>query len=196
MATQFYNPLWYSMYPAVAGNPPAQFTPCVEQKASNLTFAEYDAGARSTATYDNRASIVYPLLGLCGEVGEVADKLLHVLFPNGKPEFGGLEYVLYSRLMRVIEASKDCEFLKKMIRDRSNDVLVTEEALDKLGKMADSMTGDEESAIGKELGDCQWYVSILAQDIGLTGEEVAANNLTKLRSRKERGRLQGSGDNR
>ncbi len=48
----------------------------------------------------------------------------------------------------------------------------------------------------KELGDCLWFISILAFEAGLNLGEVAQENLDKLFSRKERGVLQGSGDDR
>lgn len=50
--------------------------------------------------------------------------------------------------------------------------------------------------IGKELGDVLWYVARLADELGLSLELIAQKNLDKLNSRKERGVLTGSGDNR
>ena len=48
----------------------------------------------------------------------------------------------------------------------------------------------------KELGDVLWYISQLSAELGLSLEEIASLNLEKLNSRKERGALRGSGDNR
>ena len=47
-----------------------------------------------------------------------------------------------------------------------------------------------------ELGDVMWYLSRLANFHGLTLRGVIAANIEKLSSRQERGKLQGSGDNR
>ena len=47
-----------------------------------------------------------------------------------------------------------------------------------------------------ELGDVIWYVAALADDLGITLAEVAKRNYNKLKSRRERGKLKGSGDNR
>lgn len=48
----------------------------------------------------------------------------------------------------------------------------------------------------KELGDVLWFVSELCTNLGVTLEVVAQKNLDKLASRKERGKIHGSGDNR
>jgi len=48
----------------------------------------------------------------------------------------------------------------------------------------------------KELGDVLFYVAACANFYGSTLEKVANLNMKKLNSRKKRGVLQGSGDNR
>jgi NTP pyrophosphatase (non-canonical NTP hydrolase) len=47
-----------------------------------------------------------------------------------------------------------------------------------------------------ELGDCLWYLAVLARDLELRLDEIAEQNLQKLAERKQRGTLQGSGDTR
>lgn len=47
-----------------------------------------------------------------------------------------------------------------------------------------------------ELGDVLWYLSALANEAGTSLEAVAEYNLAKLKSRKARGTLKGSGDSR
>lgn len=47
-----------------------------------------------------------------------------------------------------------------------------------------------------ELGDVLWYLSGLARIHDISLDEVAAANLNKLQSRRWRGTLSGSGDNR
>ena len=47
-----------------------------------------------------------------------------------------------------------------------------------------------------ELGDVLYYIAVTANHIGSDLQEIAEINMEKLNSRKERGVLQGSGDNR
>jgi NTP pyrophosphatase (non-canonical NTP hydrolase) len=69
--------------------------------------------------------------------------------------------------------------IKKILRDDNGEV-----------------TEAKRLALAKELGDMLWYVSQTATELGLSLEEVASANLAKLASRKERGVLQGDGDER
>jgi NTP pyrophosphatase (non-canonical NTP hydrolase) len=48
----------------------------------------------------------------------------------------------------------------------------------------------------KELGDILWCLAAVAMDYGFSLEDVAKGNLEKLESRKARGTLSGSGDER
>lgn len=51
-------------------------------------------------------------------------------------------------------------------------------------------------SLANEIGDVLWYLNALANEYGLTLSGCAELNITKLQSRKNRGVLQGSGDNR
>lgn len=50
--------------------------------------------------------------------------------------------------------------------------------------------------VKKELGDVLWYIANLGHELGIEMSDVAQANIDKLRSRKERGKLQGSGGDR
>jgi NTP pyrophosphatase (non-canonical NTP hydrolase) len=69
------------------------------------------------------------------------------------------------------------------------------EVLGKVKKKIRDGVLDKEATI-KELGDVLWYLAILADDLHTNLSDVAQQNLDKLRSRQERGTLQGNGDNR
>lgn len=47
-----------------------------------------------------------------------------------------------------------------------------------------------------ELGDVLWYTAMLADVLGVTLEEVAKQNLSKLQRRKAKDMIHGSGDDR
>lgn len=55
---------------------------------------------------------------------------------------------------------------------------------------------DYDQNVKKELGDILWQVTAVATDHGFSLEDVAQANIHKLLSRKDKGTLQGSGDNR
>ena len=51
-------------------------------------------------------------------------------------------------------------------------------------------------AIASEIGDVLWYCAMMAKEVGVPLSDIMQDNLNKLHGRKERGTLQGSGDNR
>lgn len=55
---------------------------------------------------------------------------------------------------------------------------------------------DHKEQLLKECGDILWCLVAVLKDHGFTLEEAARKNIEKLSSRKERGVLDGSGDNR
>jgi NTP pyrophosphatase (non-canonical NTP hydrolase) len=77
------------------------------------------------------------------------------------------------------EAGEAAEKVKKAIRDDGG-----------------VLTAERRDALGAELGDVLWYVAQLATEAGLDLGEIAQGNLDKLRSRRERDVLAGSGDRR
>lgn len=87
--------------------------------------------------------------------------------------------VIYPALGLAGEAGEVCNKTKKILRDDGG-----------------RMTEEKRTQLIDELGDVLWYVANLATDLGVTLDEIARINLAKLNSRKERGTITGSGDNR
>ncbi len=109
-----------------------------------MTFNDYQEETNKTAIYPDKGNnVIYPILGLAGETGEVADKV------------------------------------KKIWRDKNN--IISEE--DKL-------------EIKKEMGDILWYLSQLATELQIDFDDVASTNVLKIKSRLERDKINGVGDNR
>lgn len=59
-----------------------------------------------------------------------------------------------------------------------------------------NMDNNNKEELKKEIGDVLWYLSAISRDLGFELEDVANRNLEKLSSRKDRGVIQGEGDNR
>lgn len=74
------------------------------------------------------------------------------------------------------------------------------EVADKISKVMrdtnDIVTDEMRISLEKELGDVLWFLSQLATELDLSLDEIAENNIRKLKSRKERNKLHGSGDDR
>lgn len=77
------------------------------------------------------------------------------------------------------EAGEIAEKVKKIIRDKNAEV-----------------SEEDKHELAKEVGDVLWYLAVFAHHLGVPLETIAQQNLDKLQSRKKRGVLQGSGDNR
>jgi len=109
-----------------------------------MDMSKYQSEAMKTAIYPKMSkdlSMIYTALGLCGETGEVAEKI------------------------------------KKYIRDGEDYHTLR-------------------SHLMGELGDVLWYVANLAFEMDLDLSKIAEANLYKLKSRQERDKLGGSGDDR
>jgi NTP pyrophosphatase (non-canonical NTP hydrolase) len=51
---------------------------------SRLSFEAFQASAKKTAIYNQDARVLYPALGLAGEVGELGEKVLQMAVHAGK----------------------------------------------------------------------------------------------------------------
>jgi NTP pyrophosphatase (non-canonical NTP hydrolase) len=122
------------------------------------SFNSYQAQAHSFAAYSSQidsldpalreaATFLYASSKLCGEAGEVAEKLAKQVRDKGVTSFSDI-------------------------------------------------SPEDRLALGKELGDCLWYISEIAQRLGFSLSEIATMNVDKLQGRIDRGTLLGSGDDR
>lgn len=120
---------------------------------NNISLEHYSEEMSSSAIYPNAgtlAGLMYVVLKLNGEAGEIAEKLGKLLRDQG------------------MRADQRCREIPPDWRD----------------------------AMIRELGDVLWYVNQAAKELGVPLRELYENNLSKLASRKSRGKLGGSGDNR
>jgi len=77
------------------------------------------------------------------------------------------------------EAGEAQNKIKKIIRDKGGRV-----------------SPEDQEAIGQEIGGLLWYCAAVASELNLKLGDIAEENIAILRSRQERGKLTGSGDNR
>lgn len=108
-----------------------------------VNLEEYQQFVRSTKRYSKEHSVLYPVIGLASEVGEVSGKV------------------------------------KKVLRDQEG-----------------TMTSDNIVELIAELGDVLWYVTCIADDLGVPLIDLFTVNVSKLTDRMNRDTIQGSGDNR
>tara|TARA_E500000178_G_scaffold56332_1_gene52712 strand:+ start:376 stop:777 length:402 start_codon:yes stop_codon:yes gene_type:complete len=87
--------------------------------------------------------------------------------------------IIYPTLGLTGEAGEVANKVKKIIRDgtnKNNENLVQE--------------------ISAEIGDCLWYIAVLADDFNIKLSDIASANIEKLANRQKKGTIQGSGDTR
>ena len=87
--------------------------------------------------------------------------------------------IIYPTLGLTGEAGEVANKVKKIIRDGS-----------------DSKDEKLVSEIKSEIGDCLWYIAVLANDFDIKLSDIASANIEKLATRKSKGTIHGSGDNR
>jgi NTP pyrophosphatase (non-canonical NTP hydrolase) len=103
-----------------------------------MDFNEYQEKTKET-WISNKRNFIRIVLGICGESGEIAEKI------------------------------------KKFYRDGHSNL---------------------KKDIKKELGDLLYYIAQMANQLELNLENIAKFNIEKLKSRKERNKIKGSGDER
>lgn len=109
---------------------------------------------------------------------EYGEKALTTLSTNYA--YGDLDAQLMGQVLGLAgESGEILEKFKKILRDKA-------------GELSDK----DRIEIIKELGDVLWYVNAIAHLMGSDLDSVAAANIEKLASRKQRDQLHGSGDNR
>mgnify|MGYP001485911824 CR=1 FL=1 len=93
--------------------------------------------------------------------------------------YPGSDMIIYPALGLCSEAGEVAGKVKKCIRDHNG-----------------AITPADCEKIADEIGDVLWYIAALAQDIRIPMSMIAKRNVEKLKDRRERGVLAGSGDDR
>ena len=128
---------------------------------------EYQNSAQSTNLMGNNH--LYHLLGLISEVGEVAQYITSD------------DTEVYDILRDFASVAKRADTVAKNMRKYKvhHEYWFTMNAESK-----------------NELGDCAWFLAMLASSYGWYLSDVFRSNIAKLKARKESGTIVGIGDNR
>ena len=186
-----------------------------------MDFSVYQQEALKTALYPNIGNnILYPMLGLMGEGGEVAGKIKKMIRDDGgimtrerrDAMRGELGDVLWYMATVCEEAGLNMGTLYLLAQRAVNNVHMTD--LPRLAFRLSQQTAHmsmlvEQFVYGPHEGDMNALAPLgtdmtilftnmidLCIACSLDIEQVAQSNLEKLASRQERGVLQGDGDNR
>lgn len=131
-----------------------------------------------TTCMESSNNFVYMLYNLLGEVGELVEKI------DYGSDFGLCDIAdrlqSYGKVAKRIRKEPELPYVKYLVEDYN---LCT-------------IDYKKDENIQKEIGDVLWQLSGLCSVLGLHLDDVAQQNLDKLASRKERGQIDGSGDNR
>lgn len=136
-----------------------------------LDLFEYQNKAMSTCM-DSSRNMSYMALGLMSEVGEFTGKIAKAI-RKGNVYIG-------KKIQGNIDSKNDSD-----LHIDYNALYHNEQDIIEFKK-----------GLRAELGDILWFVAGIAEVMGWDLSEVAQENIAKLASRKERGVIDGNGDNR
>jgi NTP pyrophosphatase (non-canonical NTP hydrolase) len=154
-----------------------------------MHFDDYQICAEGTAKYPGQGEftgLAYAALGLNGEAGETAEKVKK-LWRDGGTDVSEKVFDALHGIRLAVEDAHTVDYALHVIEDAEIELKQA---------FALNMTDERRDAIIKELGDTLWYAAAVATELGVSLSDVAAGNLEKLRDRKDRDVLHGSGDER
>lgn len=168
-----------------------------------MRMRQYQHRARITAIYPQNAVIAYPALGLVGELSELSTKISESADKEEiAKEIGDVLWYcanlccdLEKFLSDATGMDTDFDHVGKCYRPPT---------LEDLGRLSENCKklvrdGMKEEKVAAVLGTIAYilrYLNAMAIAIGTSLNLIAHQNIDKLESRKERGVLQGDGDNR
>lgn len=93
--------------------------------------------------------------------------------------YGAGSKIIYPALGLGNEAGEVLGKIKKVLRDNNGEY-----------------SKEQILGISDEIGDVLWYMAALARDLDVNLDDIAENNLRKLKDRQSRNVIHGSGDSR
>jgi NTP pyrophosphatase (non-canonical NTP hydrolase) len=152
-------------------------------------FDDYQLFTDSTVVYPYELGLPLSTLGLLGESGEYAAKILEVTKMRASVAVSFEQLAPYEEFKEILkqatQLSERAEKLKRELRD----------GLKKMPPVV-IFSGDEREELVKELGDTQHYIARNARHLQVDLSYVAHQNVKKLTDRQRRKVISGKGDNR
>lgn len=187
-----------------------------------MNITTYFEQARSVAIYPDSGRFYYPTLGLVGEYGEFREKLLNFGLQIDKDaackEAGDIlwyianttidiGYGAYDLVRQVTRGNRSDNFTELSSMTMDFHQTPVQDVLVPLGRIAEiakksirdngrNLTDEKRVLVLNDL--VAIFVKLVhgCEMLGINMDDVAQSNIDKLFSRKERGVLHGSGDNR
>lgn len=197
---------------------PDEFQQASLSNGDHMLLNEYQRGAIATAIYPGK--LAYPTLGLCGEIGELVEILDTPIVDMRVASLTARQDSLMKEVGDVLwyvanvanDASLDLNVVAnrgffpvdgeewhvdELIPDLAKAAGVVAENVKKTIRDHDGvLTPDRRQRISEQLSRILTLLARVCGIYGVTLEECAILNNSKLRSRQERGVLKGDGDDR
>jgi NTP pyrophosphatase (non-canonical NTP hydrolase) len=163
-----------------------------------MDLATYAVEARKTAVFNPAYKITYPALGLVDEAAEFVEKFWGSYSDDDRiAELGDLLWY-FSAVCDFAGLDLDSHFETNSTDTFSENMFIL---IGKIAGIAKKSVRDSNGVVDKLklyplLDDLAGMMNAFCDELNTTIEDVAEQNIAKLRSRQERGVIQGSGDNR
>jgi NTP pyrophosphatase (non-canonical NTP hydrolase) len=188
---------------------PNKFQRLTLRNGDNVKINEYQTGAVSTAIYPT--PLAYPTLGLCGEVGEFQTAWNDGDDDEVIKEAGDVLWYLANvandlglTLSELLGRKKfpkcsnpggwNCD--DPLLRLSKDAGMIAEQVKKTIRDHGGVMPGKRLKVVKKAAKEIVQTLADLLDDCEVDLEEAARRNYDKLKSRQERGKLTGDGDNR
>lgn len=142
--------------------------------------------------------LVYDMVSIAIEVGKLVEHLKKGIFHQH-----GIDHaVLNERLSAIAEMVLGCSPpIPNLSKQEVMKLWVLSGLIGETAEVGESIlteleTGEKPAEMGKELGDCQWYLTSLATQYGLSMNDVLIGNVEKLQKRYRNGYSSEASKNR
>ena len=158
-----------------------------------MNFSEYQEKVKGFAVYGEAPKVIYSLFGLAGEIGEIYQEFFDVAQDLDKDYSDSPSSNLFNMLAILADEGHRYGKISKKIRD---DKWKEEESVAFYQEFRSRITPELRSKLKKEIGDVLWFLADLSSSLDINLQESADGNISKLESRKARGVISGSGNDR